>query len=75
MACRGTPAIQGTSTDVVGSVEAAVKKVQEDASVCKSVEDTGSLAVGDTTKRFPVPMKAALEVDKTVVALHGLRLT
>jgi tripartite-type tricarboxylate transporter receptor subunit TctC len=74
MAFYGLVAPKGTPRDVVEKVAAAAKKVLEDASVRKRIEDTGSVVVGNTPEQFAAQMKAELEVYKTVVAKQNLKL-
>jgi tripartite-type tricarboxylate transporter receptor subunit TctC len=74
MAYYGLLAPKGTPKDVVDKVAAAAKKVLEDPSVRKRIEDTGSLVVGNTPEQFAAQMKAELEVYKSVVAKQNLKL-
>ena len=74
MAYYGVLAPKGTPKAVVDKVAAAVKKVLEDSSVRKRIEDTGSLIVGNTPEQFAEQMKAELQVYKTVVNKQGLTL-
>jgi tripartite-type tricarboxylate transporter receptor subunit TctC len=74
MAYYGVLAPKGTPRVVVDKVSSSVKKVLEDPSVRKRIEDTGSLMVGNTPEQFAEQMKAELEVYKTVVKKQGLSL-
>ena len=74
MAYYGLVAPKGTPRAVVDKVAEAAKKVLEDPSVRKRIEDTGSLIVGNTPEQFGAQMKAELEVYKNVVKKQGLSL-
>ncbi len=74
MAYYGLLAPKGTPKAVVDKVAEAAKKVLEDPTVRKRIEDTGSLIVGNTPEQFAAQMKAELEVYKAVVKKQGLSL-
>ena len=74
MAYYGILAPKGTPADVVAKVNGAVKKVLEDASVRKRIEDTGSIVIGNSPAEFAEQMKAELAVYKDVVAKQKLKL-
>ena len=74
MAYYGVLAPKGTPKAVVDKVSEAVKKVLEDPTVRKRIEDTGSLIVGNTPEQFGAQMKAELEVYQTVVKKQALSL-
>jgi tripartite-type tricarboxylate transporter receptor subunit TctC len=74
MAYYGIVAPKGTPKDVVDKVNAAVRKVLEDAGVRKRIEDTGSIVLGNTPEQFAAQIKAELDVYKTVVTKQKLTL-
>jgi tripartite-type tricarboxylate transporter receptor subunit TctC len=73
MAYYGILGPKGMPKDVVDKLANAVKKVLEDASVKKRIEDTGSLLIGNTPEQFAAQIAAELEVYKSVVAKQGLK--
>lgn len=74
MAYYGVLAPKGTPRDVVAKVNGAVKKVLEDASVRKRIEDTGSLIIGNTPEQFAEQIRAEYDVYKKVVVNQKLKL-
>lgn len=74
MAYYGIHGPKGLPRDVVDKVNAAVRKVLEDASVRKRIEDTGSLIIGNTPAQFAEQIKAEFDVYKKVVNEQKLRL-
>ena len=74
MAYYGILGPKGLPRDVVEKVNAAVRKVLEDPSVRKRIEDTGSLVIGNTPQQFAEQIKAEFDVYKKVVAEQKLKL-
>lgn len=74
MAYYGVLAPKGTPRDVVAKINGAVKKVLEDASVRKRIEDTGSLIIGNTPEQFAEQIRAEYDVYKKVVVNQKLKL-
>ncbi|MFZ9432966.1 MAG: ABC transporter substrate-binding protein, partial [Burkholderiaceae bacterium] len=74
MAYYGIYGPKGLPRDVVDKVNAAVRKVLEDASVRKRIEDTGSLIIGNTPAQFAEQIQAEFDVYKKVVNEQKLRL-
>ena len=74
MAYYGILGPKGMSKDVVDKINAAVRKVLEDPSVRKRIEDTGSLIIGNTPAQFAEQIKAEFDVYKKVVAEQKLKL-
>ena len=74
MAYYGILGPKGMPKDVVDKINAAVRKVLEDASVRKRIEDTGSLIIGNTPAQFSDQIKAEFDVYKKVVAEQKLKL-
>jgi tripartite-type tricarboxylate transporter receptor subunit TctC len=74
MAYYGLLAPKGTPKAVVDKIAEAARKVLEDPSVKKRIEDTGSLIVGNTPEQFAAQMKAELQVYKDVVKKQKLTL-
>jgi tripartite-type tricarboxylate transporter receptor subunit TctC len=74
MAYYGILGPKGMPKDVVDKVNAAVRKVLEDPSVRKRIEDTGSLIIGNTPAQFADQIKAEFDVYKKVVAEQKLKL-
>ena len=74
MAYYGILGPKGMPRDVVDKVNAAVRKVLEDPSVRKRIEDTGSLIIGNTPAQFADQIKAEFDVYKKVVAEQKLKL-
>ena len=74
MAYYGVYGPKGLPRDVVDKVNAAVRKVLEDASVRKRIEDTGSLIIGNTPAQFAEQIKAEFDVYKKVVSEQKLKL-
>ncbi|MFM8664606.1 MAG: ABC transporter substrate-binding protein, partial [Betaproteobacteria bacterium] len=65
---------KGMPTHVVDKINTAVRKVLEDPSVRKRIEDTGSLIIGNTPAQFADQIKAEFDVYKKVVAEQKLKL-
>ncbi len=74
MAYYGILGPKGMPKDVVDKLNAAVRKVLEDPSVRKRIEDTGSLIIGNTPAQFGEQIKAEFDVYKKVVAEQKLKL-
>jgi len=74
MAYYGILGPKGMPKDLVDKINAAVRKVLEDASVRKRIEDTGSLIIGNTPAQFADQIKAEFDVYKKVVAEQKLKL-
>ncbi len=74
MAYYGVLGPKGMPKDVVDKINAAVRKVLEDASVRKRIEDTGSLVIGNTPGQFADQIRAEFDVYKKVVAEQKLKL-
>lgn len=74
MAFYGIYAPKGVSKEVVDKINAAVRKVLEDPTVKKRIEDTGSLVLGNTPEQFAAQIKAEYEVYKKVVDSAKLSL-
>ena len=74
MAYYGILGPKGLPRDVVDKVNAAVRKVLEDPSVRKRIEDTGSLIIGNTPAQFADQIKAEFDVYKKVVNEQKLKL-
>jgi tripartite-type tricarboxylate transporter receptor subunit TctC len=74
MAYYGVLGPKGLARDVVDKVGAAVRKVLEDPTVKKRIEDTGSLLVGNTPEQFGAQIAAEYAVYKKVVEQQGLKL-
>jgi tripartite-type tricarboxylate transporter receptor subunit TctC len=74
MAYYGLVAPKGTPKAVVDQIGAAARKVLEDPSVRKRIEDTGSLVIGNTPEQFAAQKKAELEVYREVVKRQNLKL-
>lgn len=74
MAYYGLLAPKGTPKAVVDKIAEAARKVLEDPSVKKRIEDTGSLIVGNTPEQFAAQMKAELKVYQDVVKRQKLTL-
>ena len=74
MAYYGILGPKGLPRDVVEKVNAAVRKVLEDPSVRKRIEDTGSLVIGNTPAQFADQIRAEFDVYKKVVAEQKLKL-
>ncbi|MBM3388084.1 MAG: tripartite tricarboxylate transporter substrate binding protein BugE [Betaproteobacteria bacterium] len=74
MAYYGILGPKGMPKDLVDKINAAVRKVLEDASVRKRIEDTGSLVIGNTPAQFADQIKAEFDVYKKVVAEQKLKL-
>ena len=74
MAYYGIVGPKGLPKDVVGKVNAAVRKALEDPAVKKRIEDTGSIVVGNTPEQFAEQIKAEFSVYKDVVAKQKLTL-
>lgn len=74
MAFYGLVAPKGTPRAVVDKIAEAARKVLEDPSVKKRIEDTGSLVIGNTPEQFAAQMKAELKVYQDVVKRQKLTL-
>jgi tripartite-type tricarboxylate transporter receptor subunit TctC len=74
MAYYGLLAPKGTPKAVVDKIAEAARKVLEDPSVKKRIEDTGSLVIGNTPEQFAAQMKAELKVYQDVVKRQKLTL-
>jgi tripartite-type tricarboxylate transporter receptor subunit TctC len=74
MAYYGLLAPKGTPKAVVDKIADAARKVLEDPSVKKRIEDTGSLIIGNTPEQFAAQMKAELKVYQDVVKRQKLTL-
>jgi len=74
MAYYGLLAPKGTPKAVVDKIAEAARKVLEDPSVRKRIEDTGSLVIGNTPEQFASQMKAELKVYQDVVKRQKLTL-
>jgi tripartite-type tricarboxylate transporter receptor subunit TctC len=74
MAYYGLLAPKGTPKAVVDKIAEAARKVLEDPSVKKRIEDTGSLIIGNTPEQFAAQMKAELKVYQDVVKRQKLTL-
>jgi tripartite-type tricarboxylate transporter receptor subunit TctC len=74
MAFYGLVAPKGTPRAVVDKIAEAARKVLEDPSVKKRIEDTGSLVLGNTPEQFAAQMKAELKVYQDVVKRQKLTL-
>ena len=74
MAYYGVLGPKGLPRDVVDKVSAAVKKVLEDGTVKKRIEDTGSLVVGNTPEQFTAQIAAEYAVYVKVVEQQRLQL-
>ncbi|MFM8737545.1 MAG: tripartite tricarboxylate transporter substrate binding protein BugE [Betaproteobacteria bacterium] len=74
MAYYGILGPKGMPKDVVDKINTAVRKVLEDPSVRKRIEDTGSLIIGNTPAQFADQIKAEFDVYKKVVAEQKLKL-
>ena len=74
MAYYGVLGPKGLPRDVVDKVSAAVKKVLEDPTVKKRIEDTGSLVVGNSPEQFTAQIAAEYAVYKKVVEQQRLKL-
>ena len=74
MAFYGIYGPKGMPKDVVDKINAAVRKVLEDPTVKKRIEDTGSIVLGNSPEQFGAQIKAEYEVYKKVVDSAKLRL-
>ena len=74
MAYYGLVAPKGTPKAVVDKIAEAARKVLEDPSVKKRIEDTGSLVIGNTPEQFAAQMRAELQVYRDVVKRQNLKL-
>ena len=74
MAYYGVLGPKNTPKDVIAKVSTAVRKVLEDPSVRKRIEDTGSLIVANTPEQFSAQIAAEFDVYKKVVAAQKLSL-
>jgi len=74
MAYYGILAPKGTPKDIVDKVNAATKKVLEDAAVKKRIEETGSFIIANTPEQFAQQIKDELAVYKEVVTKQKLTL-
>ena len=64
---------KGLPKEVVDKVYDSIKKVLDDPTVRKRIEDTGSLVVGNTPEQFAQQIKAEYEVYKKVVETQKLK--
>ncbi len=74
MAYYGILGPKGMPRDVVDKINAAVRKVLEDPSVRKRIEDTGSLIIANTPAQFSEQIRAEFDVYKKVVNEQKLKL-
>ena len=74
MAYYGILAPKGTPAEVVDKVNAATRKVLQDAAVKKRIEETGSFLIANSPAEFAKQIKDELEVYKQVVARQKLTL-
>lgn len=74
MAYYGIYGPKGLPKPIVDKVHDSVKKMLDDPSVKRRIEDTGSLIVGNTPEQFAAQIAAELEVYKKVVAAQKLTL-
>lgn len=74
MAYYGLLAPKGTPKDVVDKINAATRKVLEDAAVRKRIEDTGSLLIANSPDEFAKQIQDELAVYKKVVAEQKLTM-
>jgi tripartite-type tricarboxylate transporter receptor subunit TctC len=74
MAYYGVLGPKGLPQAVVDKVNAAVRKVLEDPSVRKRIEDTGSLVIGNSPAEFAKQIEAEFAVYQKVVAQQKLSL-
>ncbi len=74
MAYYGILAPKGTPKDIVDKVNAATRKVLEDAAVKKRIEETGSFIIANTPEQFAQQIKDELAVYKEVVTKQKLTL-
>ena len=74
MAYYGILAPKGTPAEVVDKVNAATRKVLQDAAVKKRIEETGSFLIANSPAEFAQQIKDELEVYKQVVARQKLTL-
>ena len=74
MAYYGILGPKGMPREVVDKINAAVRKVLEDPSVRKRIEDTGSLIIGNTPQQFADQIRAEFDVYKKVVNEQKLKL-
>lgn len=74
MAYYGILGPKGMPRDVVDKINAAVRKVLEDPSVRKRIEDTGSLIIANSPAQFSEQIRAEFDVYKKVVSEQKLKL-
>jgi tripartite-type tricarboxylate transporter receptor subunit TctC len=74
MAYYGILGPKGLPKEIVDKVNAATRKVLEDPTVRKRIEDTGSLIVANTPEQFAQQIAAEFQVYKDVVAKQKLAL-
>ena len=74
MAFYGIYGPKGLPKEVVDKVNAAVKKTLEDPAVKKRIEETGSVAIGNSPAEFATQIAAEYAVYKKVVQLQKLTL-
>ena len=74
MAFYGIYGPKGLPKEVIDKVNAAVKKTLEDPAVKKRIEETGSIAIGNSPAEFTAQIAAEYEVYKKVVQLQKLTL-
>ncbi len=74
MAFYGLYGPKGLPTDVVAKINAAVRKVVEDPTVRRRIEDSGSIVVANSPEQFAAQIRTEFEVYKRVVAQQKLLL-
>lgn len=74
MAYYGIVAPKGTPKEVVDTINAAVKKILANPVVQKSIEDTGSVIMGNTPEQFAEQIKAEFAMYRQVVKTQNLTL-
>jgi tripartite-type tricarboxylate transporter receptor subunit TctC len=74
MAYYGILGPKNLPKEVVDKVNAGVLKALQDPAVKKRIEDTGSIAIGNSPAEFTAQIKAEYEVYKKVVDTAKLKL-
>lgn len=74
MAYYGILGPKNLPREVVERINTATRKVLEEPTVRKHIEDTGSLIVANTPEQFGAQIKAEFDIYKQVVAQQKLRL-
>jgi len=74
MAFYGLHGPKGLSPEVVGKLNAAVKKALESPDVKKRIEETGSIAIGNSPEEFAKQIKDELFTYRRVVQMQKLKL-